>query len=142
MACNKSMKRILFASCLLGFAIYAQEELDTSIFDGTGRELEKVDPQKPGAGSPETPVAPAETEAASASAAEPEAESASPPEPAMPEEIVLPGSEGAEVEELENPGEEPGIPAASGGSKSRAGETVESTEKIPTGQAVDFPWDM
>ncbi|MDF3128186.1 hypothetical protein P0Y35_03145 [Kiritimatiellaeota bacterium B1221] len=133
------MKRTMLACCFLSLALQAQEELDTSIFDGTGRELEKVEPREPAPGSPEAETESAEAGEAGGPSVDSEIETPVPAESdEMPREIVLPGGE--EAEALEETAA--GIPAASGGSKSRAGETVESTEKIPTGQAVDFPWDM
>lgn len=114
--------------------------VDPSIFDGSDKDTEKSEP------SPEPPPNQTppneetdETEGAAASASE----------EVPPREIKLPDSplqeteaekeRGAPEDEVENP---PGVPAGSGSGESRAGDRIESTEKIPPGQAVDFPWDM
>lgn len=137
----------LFASCCLLISLYAHAQegvLDPSIFDGTGRELEKAEPQTPAASAPEQkekePSAGPEENAETGSQAPaavpiPEGEGTM-TEP--PREIVLPGTESPNEEESAPPG----TPANSSAQESRAGERVESTEKIAPGQAVDFPWDM
>ena len=136
------MKILLILGLLIAISVQAQEaELDPSIFDGTGRELEKVEKINPPAGAPTSPSS--ETEEVPAPpgpsiASEETFEVAA--EAEAPREIVLPGTEGEKPEE--KPEEETGNPAAKGSGKSRAGETVDSTEKIQPGQAVDFPWDM
>lgn len=139
------MKKVLFCFFLLIAFCRAQEEtLDPSIFDGTGRETEKKDPEKSSSGSPgptSTPAPAAREENANTPAVEAAEEGTPVPQETEPEEIILPGSGSEEEAETESEAP-PGVPAAQGGGKSRAGETVDSTEKIQTGQAVDFPWDM
>jgi hypothetical protein len=131
--------------CLLIFLQAQAQEgvLDPSIFDGTGREMEKTEPQKPAASVPEQAesepgTGPQETEETGSQAPPggptPEAEGTT----EAPREIVLPGTESPAEEETAPPG----TPANSSAQESRAGERVESTEKIVPGQAVDFPWDM
>ena len=129
--------------------LYAQTgSLDPSIFDGTGREQEAAPPEESG-GSAVTEMPDAGTDEAAPPASAPGMESeagepaALPPAPTSePEEIVLPGSE--ETDEASAPEvlDEPGIPSGSGAGPSRAGEQVESSEKIAPGQAVDYPWDI
>ncbi|MGA0369924.1 MAG: hypothetical protein ACO3N7_10800 [Kiritimatiellia bacterium] len=122
----------LFLAVAITFSLPAQEApLDPSIFDGTGKEKESTE-------APPPPPAGKEVEEADSPPSPPPVPAAESGEPSAPEEIVLPELEGEETD-VDEP---PGIPAASGGGRSRATETVESTEKIAPGQAVDFPWDM
>lgn len=89
-----------------GGVCMAEEILDPSIFDGTGREQRE---------EPEEKVS-------------------------TPEEERGPGG-GEPEEDLVEESASPGSPAEVM-TESRAGDRVESTEKIAPGQAVDFPWDM
>lgn len=142
---NMEYKLILIGGLMVaGPLALAEEILDPSIFDGTGREQREVPEQTESSGPP------AEGEGAMGEEDE--------EMPAIPgvgegteeegvEEIQLPeeemGAVGGEEEE-EDILEEPAVPGSPAGvmTESRAGERVESTEKIAPGQAVDFPWDM
>jgi len=132
------MKFLLLIPGLCFTLVFSQEtDLDPSIFDGTGKEVEKAEPPQASSEGESTDAGPApEPQSETSPVMEREPEEALEEEP---REIRLPA--GTETEE-ELDTEDVGIPAAPGGQKSRAGETVNSTEKIAPGQAVDFPWDM
>ncbi|WFB34868.1 hypothetical protein P3T73_11930 [Kiritimatiellota bacterium B12222] len=143
------MQRHLLLLCFLITALRAQEEtLDPSIFDGTGRDQEIAEPAEEGSSSEERApekMSPDETESAAAESGTelPPAEKLEPMPTETPEpvEISLPGSE-SEEEEEGTEGLHPAGPAGAGTAPSRAGERVESTEKIAPGHAVDYPWDI
>jgi len=129
-----------------------ESELDPSIFDGTGRETRPADPSESGGeagGEPEKePSSDPRNPGPPESPAEPET-SESPMEGggAVPEASPTPEDVGSatapapeENEAMANEGTP--IPAAPSESRSRAGETFRPSERIPPGQAVDFPWDI
>jgi hypothetical protein len=142
---------LFFAACLwLVCLTLGADELDPSIFDGTGREQ----------GEPPEETEPSVLPSVPAEGTGERGEEADSEGPAGVEEAVdedeteetsISEEDGAAgLEEEEGPGAEeevgedtepPGTPAALP-SESRAGERVESTEKIMPGQAVDFPWDI
>lgn len=155
-----------FLSGLLWFSLLlsvsAQDgELDPSIFDGTGMEASAPEPPEPG-GKPESPEegAGGDTDSAEPGGAE-ESEPADPslpiPEsttPAVPEEASAGEEEESGLMEGESSAEEepagevvqeevtqPGSPAPVHPS-SRAGEIIQTQERIAPGQAVDLPWDL
>jgi hypothetical protein len=132
----------LFAS----YSVSAQEDvLDPSIFDGTGKksDVPETEEVSPPASLPEE-AEPEDVEGEAAVEAEPSS-IPSGEEPPEEEGEANEGGLASEVEESEEVGAEespPGIPSGAGSESSRAGQRVESSEKIAPGQAVDYPWDM
>lgn len=125
----------------------AEDVLDPSIFDGTGRVQREASPETEAA-APSSPAEDGETRGEE-EVVPPGDEAGMGEEGGGPEEVVLPeeepgtvGGEDAEAdEEIAEDAPSSGGPAAVM-TESRAGERVESSEKIAPGQAVDFPWDM
>jgi len=149
---------ILFTSLWIS----AQErDLDPSIFDGS--DIETTDQEAPQPGGPEQESGDTTSEAPSATS-----EPGTPPRADIPAEEELsaeesgagrvsdetddeagleaeghsesPEAESEEDEEVVEPAG-PGSPAPSA-QQSRAGEQVETRDRIAPGQAVDLPWDL
>ncbi len=138
---------------LLALPLFAQ--LDPSIFDGTGVTNQTTELPE-GAGNPQT-----ETSAAEPSA--PGTETEAPDLGALPEGPLVEAGEGGptreppaaatpmptpggNAESLDAEGEAAGVdaeaPPGTAVDPGRAGETIQTSEKISADHAVDFPWDI